>query len=180
MTAVPAFRPAPSLLAEGWRVEIPMPVFPDGKDRGKPVGWLNLNAIGTGARGAIKINKAKKQWRIAAALAYKKHRVPQNLGAIYVLVGFRFSDRRHRDPSNYELTIKPVIDALQPQKSGIRYNPALKKQAPFVDHGWGVVPGDDPRFVTRGPELQVGDPLGTKNPVKGMVIVHIFPMPTTT
>ncbi len=154
-----------------------MPLFTEGRNRGKPVGWLNLNDVGGGVRAAIGRDKQKKEWRLAAKLAYQHHRLPRGLERIFVTIEFRFPDKLHRDPSNYELTVKPCIDALQPEKSGIRYNPGLRRQAPFVEHGWGVVAGDDPRFVVRGPEMAVGEPLGRRNPIKGMVIVHIKPLP---
>lgn len=178
--SAPAHRPTPHPLAEGWRVEIPMPVFPDGRQRGEPVGWLNLNKLTGGVRGAQQRWRVKKQWREAAYAAYRAHRLPRGLDRIYLQVEFRFPDKVRRDPANYELTIKPIIDALQPERCGVRYNPAKKRREPFVDKGWGVVPGDDPRYVVRGPELAIGEPLGRGNPIKGMVILHITPMGAPT
>lgn len=178
--SAPARRPAPATIAEGWRIEIPMPDHgPDApaRLRGKPVGWLNLNKLTGGVRANQDRWWAKKAWRLAAYLAYQQARLPRGLPCVYIEVEFRFPDRTHRDPSNYELTVKPIIDALQPEKSGVRYNPAKKRRLPFVDKGWGVIPGDDPRYVVRGPELAIGEPLGRTNPVKGMVILHIKPFP---
>jgi hypothetical protein len=176
----PAGRRAPTVLAEGWRIEIPMPVHgPDAPSRlrGKPVGWLSLNKLAGGVRAAQDRWWVKKAWRLAACLAYQRHRLPRGLPRIYIEVEFRFSDRTRRDPSNLELTVKPIVDALQPERSGIRYNPAKKRREPFVDKGWGVIPGDDPRYVVRGAEMEIGEPLGRTNPIKGMVILHIKPLP---
>ena len=156
-----------------WRVEVPMPVHVDGRLAGKPVGWLNLNDLGVGSRAALARWKAKKAWRVAATDALRRARVPQGLARIGLTVEFRFRDRIRRDPGNYELTVKPVVDALQPQVTGMRRNPRTKVLAPFVDHGHGVIPGDDPRYLVRGEELAVGVPLGRKNPVQGMVVLHI-------
>jgi len=85
--------------------------------------------------------------------------------------------QRRRDPSNYELTVKRCIDALQPMRSYVRKHSKTKKPELVIELGVGVVEGDDPRYVVRGPEMPVGLPLGTKNPVKGMVILHIYPLP---
>lgn len=176
MTA-PAGRRAAAITASEWRVEIEMPVHVDGRDRGKPVGWLTLNKIQGGVWGAIGRWRAAKAWRIAAYDAYKRAKLPRGLRCVYVEVEFRFPDRTRRDLPNFELTVKPVIDALQPEKSGMRYNPHLKRKAPFVDKGWGVIPGDDRRYLIRGPELPPGEPLGRQNPIKGMIILHITHLP---
>ncbi len=167
--------------ADSWRVEIPMPVHgPDAPAalRGEPAGWLSLNNLPVGTKSISRFWRAKKAWRLAARDAYRRHRVPQGLDRIYLVVEFRFPVRnKNLNPSNYEPTVKPIIDALQPEKTGMRRNPKTKKLAPFVDYGWGVVPDDAQRHVVRGPELLVGEPLGRTSPIKGMVIITITPFP---
>jgi hypothetical protein len=173
----PAARRSPVALAEGWTVEIPMPV----DRKGHPVGWVSLN----GREHWREKHRRTQAWRIAARDAYAAHRLRRGLDHVYIEIVFRFPDRRHRDPSNFEATAKPIIDALQPQKTSIIRDketgkPKLKKGGRFEtreDIGWGVVPGDDPRYITRGPEMPVGEPLGRDHPVKGMVIITIKPFP---
>lgn len=170
--------PAPAAIAEGWRVEIPMPLFFDGRDRGKPVGWLNLNSTGGGVRADIRANKVKKTWRLAARDAYRQHRVPQGLDRIYVQIELRFPTRnKNRNISNYEWTFKPIIDALQVERTKMGWNPVKKRKEPMVDYGHGVILDDSEQYLVRGPYLPEGEPLGTKSPIKGMAVVYITPMP---
>ncbi len=163
-------------VADGWRVEIPMPT---GRG-GTPVGWLSLNDRGHWSRR----HKVTKACRAAARDASCANRLPRGLDHVHVQVEFRFPDRRRRDPSNFEGTAKPVIDALQPPKTTIIRDKAsgrpkvrngkIQKQE---EVGWGVVPGDDPRYITRGAEMPVGEPLGRTSPTTGMVIITITPFP---
>jgi hypothetical protein len=174
---VPARRPAPAPVAEGWRVPIDMPVHDSGRNRGKPVGWLSLNNVAGGAAGAIARWRASKAWRAAAYNALTKAMVPVGLGRVYIEVELRFPDRLHRDPANFEPTVKPCIDSLQSMRRYVRKHPKTGRDELVIELGRGVVPGDDPRYVVRGPELPVGEPLGRANPIKGMVILHIRPLP---
>lgn len=148
--------------------------------KGRPVGWLSLNNRGHWSRR----HRVTKAWRTAACEAYKRHRLPRGLDHVYVEVEYRFPDRLTRDPSNFEGTAKPVIDALQPYKTTVVRDkdtgkPKVKngKIETKEEPGWGVVAGDDPRYVTRGPEMPVGEPLGRANPVKGLVIITVKPLP---
>lgn len=172
----PASRPEPRPDAEGWRVEIPMPCFHDGRQKGKPVDWLSLNKIPASRADAIKHWQAAKTWRLAARDAFRRHRIPKGLDLIYLTVEFRFATNRHRDPSNFELTVKHCIDALQPEKTGKRKSPRTGKTEPFVDYGWGVIPNDTPQHLIRGPEMPVGPVLPKGSTVKGLIIFHIVPM----
>lgn len=176
MTA-PVDRRAPTAADEdGWlRVEILMPVFDAGKRAWKPVGWLSMNNLPSTATEKIWWDKAKAAWRRAAYNAYLKAHVPVDCGRIEVRIEFRFTEERGQEPSNYELTVKPIIDALQPLK---QYRQRTKTGHRLViELGVGVIPRDDQRHLVRGPELPKGPPLGKKNRIKGMVIVHIKPLP---
>jgi hypothetical protein len=113
----------------------------------------------------------------AAAAAYERAALPKGLGRIYVEVVFRFPDLIRRDPDNYSATVKPTIDALQPRKVRHVQNKKTGKLEIRVDAGWGVIPADDPRYVVRGPEQPVGEPLGRDNPCKGVITVRIVPLP---
>lgn len=176
----PARRPVPAAIAEGWSVPIEMPHH-DGtvtrSKRWKPVGWLSLNNLPDTVTKRIYHNKAKQAWLLAAVAALRRARIPRDLGRVYVEIEFRFTEDHQQEPSNYELTVKPIIDAFKPERSGIRYNPGKRRREPFVDHGYGLVPDDKQRYVVRGPELPIGPYLGRKNPIKGMVILHIKPLP---
>jgi hypothetical protein len=155
-----------------------MPVHHEGPDAGQLVGWLSLNKLPVGAKAHARHWRARRAWRLAGKLAYQRARLPRGLDRVYVEVEFRFARRQRRlNPSNFELTVKPIIDALQPEVTGMRRNPKTKKLVPFVDYGWGVIPEDTQQHVVRGPEMAIGEPLGPKNPIKGMVILHIKPLP---
>jgi hypothetical protein len=174
-----ADRPAPAALTEqdGWtRVEIPMPVFDSGRRQWQPVGWLSLNKLPKRAQDSIWWDKAKTLWRRAAYNAYLKARVPTGLNRIEVRVQFRFAEENGQEPSNYEPTIKPIIDALQKQK---QYRQRTRSGAwrLVVELGVGVIPTDGRKHLRRGPEMPVGDLLGKDNRVPGMVIVYIRPIP---
>lgn len=173
-------RRAPTAADEdGWlRVEIPMPVFESGADQGKPVGWLSLNKLPNTVREQIKQKKIAKLWRQAAYNAYLKHRVPTGLDRIYVQIEYRFAENHGQEPSNFERTVKPIIDALQPMR---RYHRKTRKGLRLViELGAGVIPTDAQRHLVRGHELLVGEPLGKTNRVQGMVILYIKPFVETT
>lgn len=133
--------------------------------RGRPVGWASMNHRGHWSIGY----RAVAAWRADAYKAYERARLPKGLDHVYVEVELRFADRVHRDPANFEPTIKAVIDALQPTTSKISNGKLV------VSLGWGVIPGDDPRYLTRGPEQPIGEPLGRKNPVQGLITITITP-----
>lgn len=147
-----------------------------GRSAFKPVGWLSLNDRPGGRGAAIAAWRAKTAWRTAAYNALLRRRLPTGLARIYVQVEFRFPDRLHRDPSNFEPTVKPIIDALQTTRQYHRKKRGGGLEL-VVEPGIGMVLGDDPRYLVRGPELPVGEPLGRANPIKGVVILHIVPLP---
>lgn len=173
----PATQADPTVLGEDWiRVEIPMPVFDDGPRQWQPVGWLNSNNLPDTVRKKIIWDEAKALWRRAAYNAYVRARVPTGVDRIEVRIEFRFLENHDQEPSNYEFTVKPIIDALQPLKS----YPQKKRKGGtrlVIELGAGVIPRDSQRHLVRGPELPVGAPLGKNSRVKGMVIVHIRPLP---
>lgn len=158
-------RPSPQVPAsgDGWTVVIDMPLFGE---------WLNLNTIHQmhwGRRWS-----GQRAWRKAAYDALSRKRLPKGLGRVRVQVELRFTDRRVRDVSNFEPTLKPIIDALQPQKVTTSTDKKGRKRT-VVELGVGLIPGDDKRYLDR-PEAIIGEPLGRKNPVKGQVILHITPL----
>lgn len=158
-------RPSPHVPAsgEGWTVVIDKPFG---------VEWLNLNTV----------HKwhwrrrwdSQRAWRKAAHGALSRKRLPKGLGRIRVEVELRFPDRITRDASNYQPTIKPIIDALQPQKVTWSEKKNGKKE-PVVHLGVGLIPGDDKRYIDQ-PEPTIGEPLGRNNHLKGQVILRITPL----
>jgi hypothetical protein len=188
--SVPADRSDTGVIAPTWQVVVDMPVFPDGKDAGKPVGWLSLNNLPKSLRDQIRKNKAAKLWRVAAYNALVKARVPQHLGRISVTIELRFTTRQtRRNAANYELTIKPVIDALGPlnvyhrrKNTGRGAKNTVVKTATdptemVVELGRDVVPDDDTRYLIRPGEPLIGEPLGRGSRVTGQVILTIRQIP---
>lgn len=186
MTA-PARPPAPVALAEGWTVTIDMPVRDFGRraDQGKPVGWLTLNRPPVSVRDKIDKDRIGDAWQRAAYRALERRRIPRDLGRIYLTVQYRFTERHGQEPSNFESTLKHVIDALRPTKTRVqktrvsqgRGRPPLWVPKQVVEAGWGVIVDDKPEYLVRGPELPPGPYLGRNSPVKGQIILHIQPFP---
>jgi hypothetical protein len=176
---------APPAGVTGWTVTIPMPRFPfDHRTRpGEFVGWLTTNNIATKVRGRggskVEQTEIHRLWRIAAATAYERHRVPQGLGRICVTLAYGQVPGRKkiRDSPNLEMTAKPIVDALQPHKIK---KTRVRRKGVMVDTlvvlpGWGVVPDDNDTWVVRGmqqPWLPDVDPK-----VGGIVEVCITPYP---
>lgn len=160
---VPPANPAPA--GEGWRVEIAMPFT----RKGLPVGWLTLN------RHLHRQVEARiaREWRLAAVQAFQVHRVPRDLGRIYVQEEVRTIIRNDKDPGNWEPTLKPCIDALTP---GRTYASRRARKGWVHEPGWGVIPADDPAHRV-SPRPIFGEPLGRNSRVRGMVVLHIYPLP---
>lgn len=152
-----------------WRVEIPLPIGAD---------WISLNRPSQHKYDEIKRKALCKNLRRLTFEALSAANVQQELGRVRVQVELRFVDRRTRDVSNFEPTLKPMIDALQPTR---RYKRVTKKKIGnrtvpveelVTEWGWGVVAGDDQRYLER-PEPIIGEPIGRGTGRKGIVIFHI-------
>lgn len=180
----PAHLTAPPPGVTGWVVAIDMPRFEDGERAGELVGWLQMNKPPTSTRQKIQHTEIRRLWRQAAKAAYGRQKVRRNLGRVYVLVEFQFADNIKRDQPNFEPTVKPIIDALQPQ----RVVPIKKKNkrtgrielSTQVHLGWGVVPDDADEWVVRGPQQPKLPPLGRDSHIGGRVVLHIIPFPHPT
>lgn len=171
--SAPASRPDPAAVDQTWQVVVNMPVFEEGRKAGQPVGWLGLNTLPRSVSEKIAKDKAAKLWRRAAYAAIVKARVPQRLGRISVGVELRFTEtREERNAANFEPTIKPVIDALGPQ----RVYPSKDKNGKeylVAELGREVVNGDDARYLLRPGEPVIGEPLGRKSRVRGQIVLTI-------
>jgi hypothetical protein len=155
-----------------WSVEIPLPIGAD---------WMNLNKPPRHRGEQIRRNALKKNLRRLAFDALADAHVQQELGRVRVQVELRFVDRRTRDVSNFEPTIKPIIDALQPTRKYRREvttkigGRTVKVPEIVTEWGWGVIAGDDRRYLDR-PEPIIGEPIGRGTGRKGVVILHITPL----
>lgn len=165
----------------GWVVPIDMPVFPDGKDAGQPVGWLTSNNTHTESKWAgIGVSTRRKLWRIAAYQSYLRHRLPPGVGRIYITFQWQFVNGSHPDLINLDQTTKPVIDALQPQK--VRTRQKRRKNGTtstemVVDLGVGLIPNDNHQWVVAGGQLPLLPYLGPGAGIGGRVVVTIIPFP---
>jgi hypothetical protein len=152
-----------------WTVEVPLPIGAD---------WLSLNKMPRHKGDHIRRNALIKNLRRIAFDQIRAARVPQKLGRIRVQVELRFVDRRVRDASNFEPTIKPIIDAVQPTR---QYDRTVRKRIgnrlekvteKVTEWGAGLVDGDDRRYLER-PEPTIGEPIGAGTGRKGTVVLHI-------
>ncbi len=161
--------PAAATGTSTWTVEVPLPVGAD---------WMSLNRPPRHMGEQIKRNALKKNLRRLTFEALRDARIPQELGRVRILVEMRFVDRRVRDVSNFEPTIKPMIDAFQPTRRYVRTTKkkiggqTVEGQEQVTEWGWGVVEGDDRRYLER-PEPIIGEPIGRGTGRKGIVIFHI-------
>lgn len=160
-----------------WRVEVPLPIGAD---------WISLNKPPRHLGEKVKRDQLKKNLRRLACDAIRAAGVPEGLGRIRVQVELCFVDARIRDASNFEPTVKPIIDAVQPtrhykrnvtKRSGNRKVPVEEK---VTEWGAGLVQGDDRRYLER-PEPIIGEPIGRGTGRKGIVVLHITALqPTDT
>lgn len=152
-----------------WRVEVPLPIGAK---------WISLNRPPVHRFEQMRHNALRRNLRRLAADAIRDAGVPEGLGRVRVQVELRFIDRRIRDAANFEPTIKPIIDALQPTRryertTSTRFGRRIVRGVETVtEHGAGVVPGDDRRYLER-PEPTIGEPIGRGTGRAGIVVLHI-------
>ncbi len=152
-----------------WTVEVPLPIGAE---------WISLNRPPRHKYEQIKANDLKKTLRRLACEAIQAAGVPPGLGRIRVQVELRFVDRRVRDAANFEPTIKPIIDAVQPASSYQRTSKTRigTRTVPVTETvnlvGAGLVAGDDRRYLER-PEPTIGEPIGRGTGRNGIVVLHI-------
>lgn len=140
MTASTLGVSAPSTTPQQWRIIIPTP----------PEGFLSLNKVNRGHWSVSR--RIARAWRTAAYQAAQIHRLPTGLARVRIEVVLRFPDRRLRDASNYESTVKPIVDGLGPRRV---YRDKHGKL--HVDLGYGLIPGDDARYLDK-PATVIGEP----------------------
>lgn len=163
------------------RVEIPMPLHFEGELAGKPVGWLALNKKPKAVKASIRWDRAVSLWRIGARDAYRSCKVPK-MSRVFVTFEVRYAagTKQRHDPGGLEPTIKPIIDALQPQKVVMhektvrRGKQRVRTLVPVIHYGWGVIPNDNAKYVVRGGEVH-GEDLPRDSKLGGMIVIYIFP-----
>lgn len=108
----------------------------------------------------------RKQWyqkapivralREEVVMRLRSKRIRRPAEHVVVEFHYRPRDNRTRDTDNLIATIKPLVDALTPGRpAGLKG----KKVVPAVP-GYGLVPDDDSRYVTR-PEAVIHPASGT-------------------
>jgi hypothetical protein len=92
--------------------------------------WVNANTSHTHWSEKAKRVKA---WREMTLLQAHRQQFPKGLPYCEIQPTFVFSSKRHRDPGNFVLTTKAIVDALC--------------TGPKPPHGWGAWVDDDPRYL---------------------------------
>lgn len=133
MAAVIAGEPDPRDAMTVWEIDLPFPA-------GKPP--LSLNDRHNPFAHSAIVNKIKAITRNAVRDAG----VP-TLGHVHVQMHYRPATNRFRDIDNLVATQKPIVDALHQPDERSRWE--------------GIVPGDDPRYVSWEPPI-------LHKPIKGM------------
>jgi hypothetical protein len=177
---------APPPGVTGWVVSIDMPRFETGKRSGELTGWLDMNKPPDTTRKKIEHTEIRRLWRQAAKVAYARKRLPRRtLDRVFVLVQFQFrvGDGKHDQP-NLEPTLKPIMDALQPERVVVirKKNPRTGRVEldTQVHLGWGVIPDDGDEHLVRGQQQPKLPPLDRNSPIGGRVVLHIIPFPHPT
>lgn len=101
-------------------------------------------------------------WREATYWLAVQAKLPRGLSKVHIHATFHFTDRRKRDKDNLAPTLKPIIDALTPERRRI-VKGKLK-----VSKGYGLMPDDTPEYLTL--DWTIGDPVTTN---VGIVELHI-------
>lgn len=114
-----------------------------------------------------KVSKRRKQWREAAYWRAAAMRLPTGLTKVRIDVELRFTTRRRRDaPNYYSDVIKPIVDALGPQRK------AKTKTGVRVEPGWGLIPDDTAEFLDLTAP-RIGDPVPKGLHPYGLVVLTI-------
>lgn len=113
------------------------------------------------------VSRSKRKWRETAYMWAAAAKLPRGLWKVRIDVELRFTAVRRRDAPNYHPTvIKPIVDALGPQrivrsKNGIRVEP-----------GWGLIPDDTAEYLDLT-EPRIGAPVPQGSHPHGLVVLTI-------
>lgn len=156
--------------AEGWTVQIDMPVFPGGRNVGKPVSWITTNDRPASKNGGLAEAKRRKLWRQKAYATYLLAKLPKDIGRIHVTFQYGFVNGTHPDLTNLGPTEKPLIDALLPYRTEIR------KGKEVTHEGVGMIHNDKFPWVVHGPDQPLLPYLGHTSRIRGRVAITIIPL----
>ncbi len=95
-----------------------------------------------------------KTWREATFIHAKAAKLPTGLARIRVDIELRFPTGGRRDSANYYTAMKPVVDALGPQRVQVVKRGARAGQT-VVEVGYGLIVDDTPEFLD-GPFIRLG------------------------
>lgn len=182
---------APLPDAPSWTVPIDMPVWEKGKKAGKPVGWMTSNRTSEaeGKWAKMELTEARRLWRQAAFTQYMlpRHRqIRLRFGTgrrVHLTFQWGFVNGTHPDVSNLGDTTKPIIDALQPDKTVLRKRKLRGGgfKLDTVRHlGIGMIPDDNHLWVVLGAQQPLLPYLGRGPGIGGRVLITITPLPAQT
>lgn len=184
MTADLPMTPLPG--EESWTVPINMPVWESGKQQGQPVGWLTSNRTGKARTrwAQMELSECRRLWRQAAWTQYKlpeyrRYRQMLGVGRVHLTFQWAFVDGTHPDLLNLPDTTKPIIDALQPDKTVIRKEKLPNggfKLVPVRHLGIGIILNDNHKWVVLGADQPLLPYLGTTAGIGGRVVITITPL----
>ncbi len=93
-------------------------------------------------------------WRESTYWLAVQAKLPRGLKKVHIAATFHFTDRRRRDAENLHATLKPIIDALTPERRRIVQG-QLK-----VSKGYGLIADDTPEYLSTS--LRIGGPISAK------------------
>lgn len=174
--------PLPDALS--WTVAIDMPVWEKGREAGKPVGWMTSNRTSEANNqwAGMELSEARRLWRQAA---YKQYMLPRHrqirlrFGSgcrVHLTFQWAFVNGTHPDISNLPDTTKPIIDALQPDKTVMRKKKRRGGGFTYdtVHHiGIGIIPDDNHKWVVLGAQQPLLPYLGRAPGIGGRVLMTI-------
>ncbi len=95
-----------------------------------------------------------KTWREAMFVHAKAAKLPTGLGRVLINIELRFPTGGRRDSANYYTAMKPVVDALGPQRVQVVKRGKRAGQT-VVEVGDGLIVDDTPEFLA-GPFIRLG------------------------
>lgn len=113
------------------------------------------------------VSRSRRKWREAAYLRAAAAKLPRGLRRVCIDVELRFTSVRRRDAPNYHPTvIKPIVDALGPQRI------VRGKNGTRVELGWGLIPDDTAEYLDLTVP-HIGDPVPRGSYPHGLVVLTI-------
>lgn len=115
------------------------------------------------------ISDDRRTWRQLACAEARRAKLPTGLSRVRIDAVLHFTDRRHRDEANHYDVLKPIVDALGPER---KVRDAKQPTGWRVEPGHGLIPDDTPAHLD-GPHLAIGEPVDRRRFPFGRVTVTI-------